>query len=47
MAEEFNTQGMLDVYLFENGQIIEQGTHATLLAQKGFYYNLYQSQFSI
>ena len=24
MAEEFNTQGMLDVYLFENGQLLEQ-----------------------
>lgn len=24
MAEEFNTEGMLDVYLFENGQLLEQ-----------------------
>ena len=24
MAEEFNTQGMLDVYLFENGQLLER-----------------------
>lgn len=23
MAEEFNTQGMLDIYLFENGQLLE------------------------
>ena len=24
MAEEFNTQGMLDIYLFENGQLLER-----------------------
>ncbi len=24
MAEEFNTEGMLDIYLFENGQLLEQ-----------------------
>lgn len=24
MAEEFNTEGMLDMYLFENGQLLEQ-----------------------
>lgn len=24
MAEEFNTEGMLDVYLFENQQLLEQ-----------------------
>ena len=24
MAEEFSTDGMLDMYLFENGQLLEQ-----------------------
>ena len=24
MAEEFNAQGMLDIYLFENGQLLER-----------------------
>lgn len=24
MVEEFNTEGMLDIYLFENGQLLEQ-----------------------
>ena len=24
MAEDFNTQGMLDMYLFENGQLLER-----------------------
>ena len=24
MAEEFNTEGMLDMYLFENGQLLER-----------------------
>ncbi|WP_193345563.1 ABC transporter ATP-binding protein [Caldicellulosiruptor kronotskyensis] len=30
-----------------NGEIIEQGTHDELLAKKGFYYNLYMSQFVV
>jgi ATP-binding cassette, subfamily B, multidrug efflux pump len=29
----------------KDGTIIEQGTHASLLADKGFYYHLYNSQF--
>jgi ATP-binding cassette subfamily B multidrug efflux pump len=27
------------------GEIVERGTHASLLAQKGFYHHLYVSQF--
>ena len=34
------------ILVMNNGNIIEQGTHASLYAQKGFYYNLYNSQFS-
>lgn len=34
------------ILVLNNGQIIEQGNHESLLAAKGFYYNLYQSQFS-
>ena len=30
----------------KDGNIIEQGSHETLLAQKGFYANLYNSQFA-
>lgn len=30
----------------KDGTIIEQGNHEELLAQKGFYYNLYNSQFT-
>ena len=33
------------VLVIHNGEIIETGTHESLLAQKGFYYNLYMSQF--
>ena len=29
----------------DGGQVVEQGNHETLMAQKGFYYQLYQSQF--
>ncbi len=33
------------VLVLNEGQIIERGTHDSLLAQKGFYYDLYMSQF--
>lgn len=34
------------ILVMKDGRIIEQGTHETLLAQKGFYEKLYQSQYS-
>lgn len=34
------------ILVLKNGDIIEQGNHASLLEDKGFYYNLYNSQFS-
>jgi ATP-binding cassette subfamily B multidrug efflux pump len=33
------------VLVINNGRIIERGTHEELLAQRGFYHNLYMSQF--
>src|SRR5688572_16096507 len=33
------------VLVIHSGQIIERGTHHSLLEQKGFYHNLYMSQF--
>ena len=33
------------ILVMNHGQIIEQGTHFHLLQKKGFYYDLYQSQF--
>ncbi|WP_117275694.1 ABC transporter ATP-binding protein [Mycoplasmopsis edwardii] len=33
------------IIVIDQGKIIEQGTHDELLEQKGFYYNLYKSQF--
>lgn len=33
------------VLVIHNGQIVERGNHQVLLDQKGFYYNLYMSQF--
>jgi ABC-type multidrug transport system fused ATPase/permease subunit len=34
------------VLVISDGQIVEQGTHDSLLNQKGFYYRLYMSQFA-
>ena len=34
-----------NILVLEGGQVVEQGTHESLMAQKGFYYALYQSQF--
>jgi len=34
-----------NVVVIDHGEIVEQGTHQQLLDQKGFYYNLYMSQF--
>ena len=33
------------ILVMKDGTIIEQGTHTSLLADKGFYYHLYNSQF--
>lgn len=33
------------IYVFANGEIIEEGTHQELLAKHGRYYNLYRLQF--
>ena len=47
VAHRLSTIISSDLILVMNkGNIIEQGTHKQLLAQKGFYYNLYNSQFS-
>jgi len=46
IAHRLSTIIKSDLILVMNqGQIIEQGTHSFLLQQKGFYYDLYQSQF--
>ena len=34
-----------NILVLDKGQVVEQGTHESLMAQKGFYYRLYQSQF--
>ena len=35
------------ILVMKDGNIIEQGRHEELLAKKGFYANLYESQFAI
>lgn len=47
VAHRLSTIQSADVILvMKDGKIIEQGNHEGLLAKKGFYYNLYQSQYS-
>ena len=46
VAHRLSTIKEADVILVMNkGNIVEQGSHKELLAQKGFYYTLYNSQF--
>ena len=33
------------ILVLDGGQVVEQGDHQSLMAQKGFYYKLYQAQF--
>ena len=33
------------ILVLDHGDVVEQGTHESLMAQKGFYYRLYASQF--
>ena len=33
------------ILVLNHGDVVEQGTHASLMAQKGFYYQLYAAQF--
>ena len=35
------------ILVMRDGHIIEQGNHAELLARKGFYAQLYESQFAV
>ena len=34
------------ILVMNNGNVLEQGTHETLMRKGGFYANLYQSQFA-
>ncbi|MCH5304700.1 MAG: ABC transporter ATP-binding protein, partial [Ruminococcus sp.] len=46
VAHRLSTIKESDIILVMNdGDIVEQGTHGELLKRKGFYYNLYNSQF--
>ena len=48
IAHRLQTIQKADVILvIHEGQLIEQGTHASLLEQQGFYYDLYQAQFAV
>ena len=48
VAHRLSTIQSADVILvIKDGNIIEQGNHETLLAQGGFYANLYNSQFAV
>ena len=46
IAHRLSTVRSADMILvIRNGKITEQGTHAELLAQRGYYYTLYANQF--
>jgi ATP-binding cassette subfamily B protein len=46
IAHRLSTIVNADVILvLDKGQIVERGKHSELLAKKGFYYDLYMSQF--
>ena len=34
-----------NILVLDGGQVVEQGTHQSLMEEKGFYYRLYQAQF--
>ena len=47
VAHRLSTIREADVILvMKDGHILEQGSHAELLGKKGFYYELYNSQFA-
>lgn len=48
VAHRLSTIKGADLILVMNqGRIVEQGTHESLLAKGGFYANLYNSQFAV
>jgi len=47
VAHRLNTiQSADQIVVLHQGKILEQGTHKSLLSQRGFYYDLHQSQFT-
>ena len=34
------------ILVIDHGDVVEKGTHKELMAKKGFYHNLYMSQFA-
>jgi len=47
VAHRLSTIESADIILvMRDGKIVEQGDHSALLAKKGFYYQLYNSQFT-
>ena len=48
IAHRLKTIEMADnILVIKDGEVIEQGNHNRLLDKKGFYYELYTSQFKI
>ena len=47
IAHRLSTIANADLILVvDQGDVVEQGTHQSLMAKKGFYYQLYAAQFA-
>ena len=44
-VEQLRAQLNERILVLDGGQVVEQGTHESLMEAKGFYHKLYQSQF--
>ena len=44
LVSRLNKSGFTNIIVVDDGLVVEQGKHGDLLAQKGYYYQLWQAQ---